>query len=100
MGEEKGEPIIYYFYGDWPAELQNMFNNNRIDINILELVTIQFLLHLAGETIQHQSLTIMCDNLSSVNLMTNYRARTWATGVVLGAIDVLLAHNNIDAKFE
>ena len=42
----------------------------------------------------------MCDNSSSVDLLTNYRARTWASGVVLGAIDVLLATNDIDAKFE
>ena len=100
MGEEHGSPIIYYFYGDWAADVQTLFNNNRIDINIRELVTIQFLLHLAGKTIQHQSLTIMCDNSSSVNLLTNYKARTWASGVVLGAIDVLLATNDIDAKFE
>ena len=42
----------------------------------------------------------MCDNSSSVDLLTNCRARTWASGVVLGAIDVLLATNDIDAKFE
>ena len=100
MGEGETIKTVYYFYGEWSAEVQTLFNNDRLDINILELVTIQFLLHLAGSTITHQSLTIKCDNSSSVDLLTNYRARTWASGVVLEGIDLLLAKYDIDAKFE
>jgi hypothetical protein len=91
---------VYYFRGEWSQEVQLLFDRNKIDINILELVTIQFLLHLAGDTIRGQSLTIKCDNSSSVDLLTDYRARTWAGGIVLGEIDVLLAVHDIDAKFE
>jgi hypothetical protein len=94
------DDTVYFFRGEWTRQTRSLFASGVLDINILELVTVQFLLHLAGPHISGQCLTIMCDNQSSVDLLTSYRARKWWSAIVLEEIDLLLALHDVDAKFE
>jgi hypothetical protein len=92
--------VIYYFYGEWLPEHRTLFDEGVLDINILELVTIELLLDQAGPHIVGQSFTLRCDNQSSVDLLHSYRARRYASGAVLARIDLLLAKYGLDVKFE
>ena len=92
--------VIYYFYGTWNDEIQDLFRHGILDINILELATIELLLHAAGVSIQSQSFVLKCDNDSSVSLLTSYKARRYTSGKVLANIDLLLAQHDLDIKFE
>jgi hypothetical protein len=92
--------IIYYFYGEWLPEHRQLFDDGVLDINILELVTVELLLEQAGPHIVGQSFTLRCDNDSSVQLLNSHRARRYASGLVLARIDLLLAKYGLDVKFE
>jgi hypothetical protein len=92
--------VIYYFYGEWLPEHRVLFDEGVLDINILELVTVELLLEQAGPHIVGQSFTLRCDNESSVELLNSHRARRYASGLVLARIDLLLATYGLDVKFE
>jgi hypothetical protein len=92
--------VIYYFYGSWLPEIRQLFDTGVLDINILELVTVELLLEQAGPHIRGQSFTLRCDNESAVELLHSHRARHESSGVILARIDLLLAKYSLDVKFE
>ena len=87
-----------WFRGEWPEKVKNLLQDFTVDINALELVTLNFCLETFGQAFAGSTVHFRCDNLACVSNIHSMSSSKPIRAALLRRLYAIAAHWGITIR--